>query len=70
MDWSRNGIFVYNETLEERHKHMPMITDIGMVEALLRSAIKSTTKKNIDRLNCIIYVCISYMLYQKCHIKK
>lgn len=42
---------------------MPIITVIEMVEARLRSAIKNNTKKNIGILNCIIYVCILYILY-------
>ena len=44
---SSNRIFIYNETLENRSKYMSIITNIRMVEALLRSAIKITTEENV-----------------------
>lgn len=39
---------------------MALITDIGMMEALIRST-KTNHKGKYGRLNCIIYVCISYI---------
>lgn len=52
MDYSSNGIFMYNKILEKRSQYMPVITDIGIVKTLLRSAVKNTTMENIERLNC------------------
>lgn len=55
---------------------MPIITDIGMVETLLRWAIKNKKKKNMDKLNCIIYLCILcvcihiYILSKMPHLKE